>query len=103
MSQQSFQVQMELPNEHGDEITPVTIHFDASGDQLVGVRAFRARTEGRARDAADEGKGVDEEEYEVVFVIRKKGGGNQCWVCENPPCPPNRPVWRDPCIIREKA
>lgn len=86
MSTQKFQMEMNLTHPDGETVIPVSMEFELDGNNLVGVK----------------GLGTNGEEYTLSFIIREKEqkeGGDGCWICDEPPCPPNKPNWYNPCPV----
>jgi hypothetical protein len=81
MSTTRFEVGVNLNHPEGETAIPVTMHFELEGNKLVGVK----------------GVGADGAEYNLSFIIRARDGGDGCWICDEPPCPPNKLHWYNPC------
>jgi hypothetical protein len=78
---QTFEMRMELQGDE-DSVQTAIIQFEVSGQDVVRVRGLN--TEG-------------EESYEVSLVIRRNEPPGGCWICLEPPCPPNTLTWFNPC------
>lgn len=61
--------------------TSATIQFEIQGSSVVRIRGL---------DAAGD------EKYQVSFILRKDGDDG-CFVCLDPPCPPNPLKFVTPC------
>lgn len=95
VSQQSMELNLKLPNETGDQVTPVTVRFDSDEEGRVNVRAFGAPSGVAASgESAAAGKA-----YRVTFVIHSSNHPRGCWLRLEPPAPPARFVWVNPCPV----
>jgi hypothetical protein len=78
---QTFEMRMELKGDE-DKVQTAIIQFEVSGQDVVKVRGLNE---------------AGEERYKVSLVIRKNEPLSGCWICLEPPCPPNFPTWFNPC------
>ncbi|HYW71171.1 MAG TPA: S8 family peptidase [Pyrinomonadaceae bacterium] len=80
---QQFQMEVELENSAGQNVA-VTLGFDVLDGSVVGMK----------------GIGDNGAEYNVEFVFSRTDG-DECYVCLDPPCPPNRYQLVNPCPFKE--
>lgn len=81
----TMKMKMDLVRQPNDEVVPVTVHLDLKGEEIVGIRGVNEN---------------DGEEYHVSLLIsHKTDGGDECWICDNPPCPPNQKTYYAICPI----
>jgi hypothetical protein len=78
---QTFEMRMELKGDN-DSVQTAIIQFEVSGQDVVKIRGLNPE---------------GEEKYRVSLVVSKNEPQGGCWICLEPPCPPNIPTWFDPC------